>query len=115
VPDSELLSYLVIVAAFDAGRASVCQDELAQALAKHPESARIQVMKARCAARDGDRKEALEVLEAAVRLGFKQLDVIERAADFADLVALPEFSDLKERVRQKEKEEEKEEEDRRRS
>jgi tetratricopeptide (TPR) repeat protein len=94
IPGSESLTYLMLVAAFDAGMATVCAQELPAALAEFPQSSRLVVLEARCEANSGDLEAALNTLAEAVALGFNPLEQLKEAEDFEELVAHPRFEEL---------------------
>ena len=94
LPESRTLAYLMLVAGFDAGREELCEDEVAPAVERFPESWRFAVLQARCEARRSDFDAALEMLESAVRLGFDQVGRLEETPDFRRLAELPGFRAL---------------------
>lgn len=94
LPDSEGLRYLDLAAAFDDGADDVCAALVPAAVATHPDSGRILVLQGRCQARDGDAEQALETVGAAVRLGFRRLDLVEATDDFSAVTRLPGFREL---------------------
>jgi arylsulfatase A-like enzyme len=93
-PDSEMLEYLSLVAAFDAERPEVCSQEVHASLARYPDSWRMLLLKARCEARGEEHEAALETLRAAADRGFKSFDVLEQAEEFAEVMKLPGFAEL---------------------
>ncbi len=94
IPGSERLTYLSLVAAWDAGD-DPCGDRTADAIAAHPDSARMRILQARCQARDGRPEAALATLKEAVDLGFTRLEMLEEEAEFAAVVALEGFATLR--------------------
>jgi arylsulfatase A-like enzyme len=88
VPDSEALVYYSVVAAFEARHESVCESELRDALAVHPGSGRLLVLRARCEAEGGAPETALATLHEAHEVGFHEFKLLERAEEFRDVVAL---------------------------
>ena len=98
VPGSEFLIFLSLVAGFELGRPTVC-NEVDEAVTTHSESGRMLVMRARCEARDGQPEKALETLEAAVELDFRQLRVLQNSPDFAGVIALPDYKRLEAAVK----------------
>ena len=52
------------------------------------------VLHARCFARDGKADQALQWLGTAVQLGFRELELLQEAEDFGEVVALPGFQEL---------------------
>jgi arylsulfatase A-like enzyme len=101
-PDSELLTYFALVTAFDAEHEQVCTDEVPGALAQHPGSSKMMVLQARCLAREDEVDSALEWLLKAVRSGFRQVELLERAEDFEEVVRLPGFAELRRSVAEEE-------------
>jgi len=98
MPDSEVLLYLALVAAFEANMKEVCDEQVTRAVAEHPDSGRILVLHARCQARDGDTELALATVVSAVDLGFRRLSLLETTEDFSSVIALPGFRALKDEV-----------------
>lgn len=93
-PGSEELSYLFLVASFEAGRFEACDQELARAREHHAKSSRILVMEARCAAQAGDPDRALASLRAAVEAGFRRFEVLTEAADLAHVLKMDGYREL---------------------
>ncbi len=85
--DSEAVGYFLLVAGFDAGQ-PVCDGLVDQVLAEFPTSARTYVMKSRCDLRgEGDLNAAFRSLNTAVRLGYKELEVLRHFDEFEDVVS----------------------------
>jgi len=99
IPDSEQLRYLRLVAAFDRGQPTVCGAMIDDAISRHPESARVAVLEARCRARAGERELALAALERAVEHGFHRLELIEGDDDFKRIVNSDAYRRIAEAVR----------------
>jgi hypothetical protein len=71
------------------------------------------MLAARCEARAGDTSSALAKLGQAIDLGFRALDILDEADEFAAVLADPGFAELERRAaeaQEKEKEDEKKEE-----
>ena len=94
LPDSQGLSYLYLVAGFDLEIDSVCTDEVPEAIEKHPRSALIRVLLARCEAMRGMPEKSLATLKEAVGLGFVGVRRLEEAAEFSEVVQMEEFREL---------------------
>ena len=86
------LRYLLLVTAFEAERSNVCTDLVPAAVIDFPMSGLVQMMKARCIARDGDAPGALERLRTAAAFGFREVGVLEHAPEFAAVLELPEYA-----------------------
>ena len=92
-PKSEGLRYHEVLAKFDAGDADAC-NAVDRAVAEHPGSGRVRVLKARCQARKGDVAGALASLSEARLLGFLDFDLLRQHPEFKTVVARPEFEAL---------------------
>lgn len=99
VPGSDLVAYLRLVAAFDAGRADVCSELVPATLAEEGrDDPRLLLLDARCALRDGREGAALDILETAVDRGFRRLDVLAGSPEFARLAGGERFRELQART-----------------
>jgi arylsulfatase A-like enzyme len=94
LPGNEALTYLSLVAAFDVDDPTVCTEQVPRALAEDPARGRLHVLQARCEARAGDPLRAFSTLVVAVRNGFRELELLRDAPDFADVVSQPRFDEL---------------------
>jgi tetratricopeptide (TPR) repeat protein len=95
IPRNPQLTYLALVAAFEAGRRGVCTVSVPLALSAFPGFVPTLVLRARCQAIDGDLDGAMVTLRKAVDLGFDSLDLLEEATtDFDELVRREEFQEL---------------------
>jgi len=94
LPDSEGVKYLYLVAGFDLEIATVCSEQVPQAIAQHPNSGLLRVLRSRCEAMDGLTERALASLKEAVELGFTQVDQLEEVEEFSEVIQLEEFREL---------------------
>jgi len=95
VPGNEWLTYLALVAGFDANL-EICAGEVDSAAAEFPTSPRVTLLVARCHALERDFDAALASVRHAVDQGFANMDMLEKAEDFEELVLLPGFDELRE-------------------
>jgi arylsulfatase A-like enzyme len=98
LPDSEMLKYLSLVAAFDADRPKLCSEEVPASVARFPHSWRILVMKARCEARAQQYEAALRTLDGAAGMGFDSIEILTQAPEFGGVMKLPAYSELAAKV-----------------
>jgi uncharacterized membrane-anchored protein len=94
LPDSQGLKYLYLVSGFDLEIASVCSDELPEALEQHAGSALLTVLRSRCEAMNGMPEKAVATLREAVELGFGGVRKLAEAEEFAEVVQMEEFKVL---------------------
>lgn len=93
-PGNEALTYLSLVAAFDLDSPTVCSEQVGAALAANPTAGRLLMLKARCEARAGDPVRSFTTLYLAVKHGFRDLERLREAEDFADVVSQQRFEEL---------------------
>jgi tetratricopeptide (TPR) repeat protein len=94
LPDSEGLRYLHLVAGFDMKIATVCSEQVPQAIAQHSDSGLLLVLRSRCEAMEGLTEQALATLKEAVELGFTRIEQLEGAEEFSEVIQLEEFREL---------------------
>jgi arylsulfatase A-like enzyme len=94
LPDSQGLSYLYLVAGFDLEIESVCTDEVPEAIERHTQSALLRVLRSRCEAMNGMPEKALATLKEAVELGFTDVQRLNEAEEFSEVVQMEEFRAL---------------------
>lgn len=104
LPQSEMLKYLSLVAAFDFDRPELCSEEVTAAVASFPRSWRILIMKARCQSRAEDYEAAMRTLDEAADMGFDSIEVLGQAPEFEGLMKLPGYSELAAKVAAKREE-----------
>lgn len=93
-PDSEELTYLVLLADLESGLPAVCDRELAGAIGRHQRSWKLMLLGARCHIRHDRPEEALKVLKEAMRLGFARPEMLLGLEEFDELVRLPGYREL---------------------
>jgi len=96
LPGNEWLTYLALVAGFDADLPAICPVEVDSAAQQFPKSPRVTLLVARCQVLDRDFEAALSSVRRAVDQGFSNLALLEEAEDFEELVLLPGFEELRE-------------------